>query len=374
MGLVAAGSNDRRCRCAVPGAAAQVRALALRTWPESATVWTAREREGTNLDRFWRLACGLHRLDGLACAQQEEADEGDDDADNDGQHGAQRIADHFVLSHRRPMPQDYYAVLGISPSASADEVKKAYRKAARQVCAHASSRSRHRRFFAFSFLTRFPRAQWHPDKHQTGKDAAEARFKDIAEAYAVLGDERKRRRYDCAQDVDGGAENVDVNGGFARSRSSRSAFVDPFELFERVFGGRDPFAAMDDAFAGHGMSTGMPRASRRGMGGMPSIDEMFDRHFASDPFFSDQPRTSLASFDTDDFFSRGFGGSSRSTTSSSTRTVTRTVNGRTTRTTTTVRDGRTTVVEERDGRRSVTIDGVLQDGGAGAGGRIQLQH
>jgi DnaJ-class molecular chaperone len=66
--------------------------------------------------------------------------------------------------------QDYYAVLGVPRTASADEIKKAYRRLA---------------------------LQWHPDRHPEGERAeAETRFKRIAEAYEVLSDPDKRGRYD----------------------------------------------------------------------------------------------------------------------------------------------------------------------------------
>jgi DnaJ-class molecular chaperone len=66
------------------------------------------------------------------------------------------------------MPRDYYEVLGVSKTASADEIKKAYRKLARQN---------------------------HPDRNP-GDKAAEGRFKEVQTAYDVLSDKPKREQYD----------------------------------------------------------------------------------------------------------------------------------------------------------------------------------
>src|SRR5262249_56265378 len=64
--------------------------------------------------------------------------------------------------------KDFYAVLGVSSSASQDEIKKQYRRLA---------------------------AKHHPDKNPNDAKAAE-RFKEISEAYTVLGDAEKRKQYD----------------------------------------------------------------------------------------------------------------------------------------------------------------------------------
>jgi len=65
--------------------------------------------------------------------------------------------------------RDYYEVLGVSKTASADEIKQAFRKLA---------------------------AKHHPDKNPDDKRAAEEKFKQVAEAYEVLSDQEKRQRYD----------------------------------------------------------------------------------------------------------------------------------------------------------------------------------
>ena len=66
------------------------------------------------------------------------------------------------------MKQDYYEILGVSKSASANEIKKAYRKKA---------------------------IQFHPDKNP-GDTKAEQEFKKAAEAYEILSDQQKREQYD----------------------------------------------------------------------------------------------------------------------------------------------------------------------------------
>jgi DnaJ-class molecular chaperone len=65
--------------------------------------------------------------------------------------------------------KDYYKILGVPKSANAKEIKSAYRKLARE---------------------------WHPDVNPTRKKQAEEKFKDISEAYEVLGDAEKRKTYD----------------------------------------------------------------------------------------------------------------------------------------------------------------------------------
>lgn len=121
--------------------------------------------------------------------------------------------------------KDYYEILGVKKTASADELKKTFRKLA---------------------------MQWHPDKNPNDK-VAEAKFKEISEAYSVVGDPEKRAKYDQYQaspfSKGPGAQNPFRNedpfmGGFA-SGPGATSFQDLFgDMFGDIFGASrpDPFA------------------------------------------------------------------------------------------------------------------------------------
>ena len=131
--------------------------------------------------------------------------------------------------------RDYYEVLGIQRSANKEEIKNSYRKLA---------------------------LQYHPDRNKS--PGAEEKFKEISEAYAVLSDDEKRKRYDTYGHV--GAEEV--------FRGSEANFDEVFkdmgfggfrDIFEQIFGGggRGGFgSARNDPF-GFGFSFGGGRKKGR---------------------------------------------------------------------------------------------------------------
>ncbi|UZR95176.1 DnaJ C-terminal domain-containing protein [Chondrinema litorale] len=111
--------------------------------------------------------------------------------------------------------KDYYQVLGISKGASQDEIKKAYRGMARK---------------------------YHPDKNAGDKNA-EAKFKEVQEAYDVLKDPAKRKKYDQfgadweQGDMFGGGGYAGGGNPFGGGQGSVD-FDDIFNMFEGFFGGR----------------------------------------------------------------------------------------------------------------------------------------
>ena len=118
--------------------------------------------------------------------------------------------------------RDYYEVLGVDKKASADEIKKAYRKKA---------------------------IQYHPNKNPGDKEAEE-KFKEAAEAYDVLSNPEKRARYDQFghAGVSGAAGNGGPFGGFSGGMS----MDDIFSMFGDIFGGHGGFGGGFGGFGGDG--------------------------------------------------------------------------------------------------------------------------
>lgn len=121
--------------------------------------------------------------------------------------------------------RDYYEILGLSKQASAEEIKKAYRKLA---------------------------MQYHPDKNPGDKNSEE-KFKEIAEAYAILSDSQKRSKYDrfghAAENMGSGDPFGGFGGGIDLSEALRQFMEQGFGGFGDIFGG--------------GSSRGARRGSRR---------------------------------------------------------------------------------------------------------------
>ncbi|CAN1274788.1 DnaJ protein P58IPK homolog [Linum perenne] len=113
--------------------------------------------------------------------------------------------------------KDWYKILGVSKTASIAEIKRAYKKLA---------------------------LQWHPDKNVQNREEAEDKFREIAAAYEVLGDDEKRARFDSGEDLEdmgGGGGNPFGGGGGGQHYSFQ---------FEDGFPGG--FGGFDGGFPGGG--------------------------------------------------------------------------------------------------------------------------
>jgi len=154
--------------------------------------------------------------------------------------------------------KDYYATLGVTKSSSEKEIKQAFRKLARKL---------------------------HPDVNP-GDKTTEAKFKEINEAYEVLGDPAKRKKYDELganwrayeqAEAAGGSNpfasqwNADFGGGGAGARSGGGFRTMTPEEMEAMFGNTNPFSDFFTTFFGGGMGEepGPRRAGTRGGRGRP---------------------------------------------------------------------------------------------------------
>ncbi len=128
--------------------------------------------------------------------------------------------------------KDYYDTLGVKRNASGEEIKKAYRKLARQ---------------------------YHPDVNVTGKDAGE-KFKEITEAYEVLSDPDKKKQYDLFG-------KAGSHGGTRGAQGANPFQGRGFEGFDIRFGGTGPGggSGFEDLFGDlFGGRAARPRGPRKG--------------------------------------------------------------------------------------------------------------
>lgn len=152
---------------------------------------------------------------------------------------------------------DYYKTLGVPRTASADEIKKAYRKLARKH---------------------------HPD---AGGD--ESKFKEINEAYEVLSDDKKRKLYDqygtasehqIPQGWGGGAVNVDdIFGGGAGGFGSWADILESIRRGEGAFGTEWDFGGAGGGFGGSGFGGARQPRPRKGQDMNVTLNVTFDEAF-----------------------------------------------------------------------------------------------
>ncbi|XP_047316513.1 dnaJ protein P58IPK homolog [Impatiens glandulifera] len=102
------------------------------------------------------------------------------------------------LSQRK----DWYKILGISRTSSIAEIKRAYKKLA---------------------------LQWHPDKNVDNREVAEEKFREIAAAYEILGDDDKRNRYDQGEDIEDMGGMGGGGGGFNPFEGGGGGYTFHFE-------------------------------------------------------------------------------------------------------------------------------------------------
>ena len=156
------------------------------------------------------------------------------------------------------MGRDFYKILGLQRNATDKEIKRAYHQLA---------------------------LKWHPDKNPDNKEQAEAMFKDVSEAYAVLSDEKKRKVFDQfgEEGVKGEMPSGGGGGGFpfpggaggpGGATFQSFSMGDASKIFEQFFGSSDPFAGGATGATSGGGGPGIHRMFSMFGGGMPGMGGM----------------------------------------------------------------------------------------------------
>lgn len=253
---------------------------------------------------------------------------------------------------------DFYEILEVEKTATDDEIKKAYRRLA---------------------------LKWHPDKNLSNKSQAEEKFKLISEAYEVLSDKDKRRKYDqlgrAGLSNGHGSASSSSHGGYSRFSEDflnrTFHFHNPFDIFEQFmshFGMDDDFGFGMNPFGDfhnrHHRFAHRPTSSRLDSHRqqMALFDDFFSPMrmslFDHDPFAHHLTSTSshsngsgtISSFN----ISFGSGGSARPVSKKTTKS-TKIVNGRRIVTTRVEENGQIMETVEEDGRiTSRKVNGVTQ--------------
>ncbi|XP_041367531.1 dnaJ homolog subfamily B member 6-like isoform X2 [Gigantopelta aegis] len=188
----------------------------------------------------------------------------------------------------------YYDVLGVQKNSTTKEIKKAYRRLA---------------------------LKWHPDKNPGKKEEAEKKFKELAEAYEVLSDTKKRDMYDKY-----GKDGLSGNQGFTCDDFDsfggvggfHFTFRRPEDVFRDFFGTDDPFASLFGVSPHSDFNGSMFEQSFGGFPGSSFTSSFFGGGF--DPFAS----SGFASH----FSSTSFGGPSAGGNFRSTSTSIKYINGK----------------------------------------------
>ena len=135
--------------------------------------------------------------------------------------------------------RDYYEILGVSKTATDEEIKRAFRKLAKT---------------------------YHPDNKQTGD---EAKFKEVGEAYAILSDPTKRRQYDQF------GHQAFTNNGGANYSGFSAEDIDLGDILNDIFGGN--FGGFGSGFSGFGGSSrGNSKRPRKGEDSLVNVNLTFE--------------------------------------------------------------------------------------------------